>query len=140
MYLDFARRTQRCNPCRHPRSREFPRFTTCVYRSFLPGSHILPSLKEFLPEIHTHIYTISCICYNHSNAKKLNHIPLSSKWKGYLVCIMSSCSHVAPSTPRCYHNTFTSLTVLRRKTWSWLSIIRTGPSSKVPSASMTSSP
>ena len=39
VYLDFARRTQRRNPCRHPRSSEFPRFATCVYRSFLPGSH-----------------------------------------------------------------------------------------------------
>ena len=26
MYLDFPRRTQRCDPCRHPRSREIPDF------------------------------------------------------------------------------------------------------------------
>ena len=30
----------------------------------------------------------------------------------------------------CCHNTFTNLTVLPRKTCSWLSMIRTGPSSK----------
>ena len=39
MYLDFERRTQRRNPCRHPRSREFPRFATCVYHSYLSGSY-----------------------------------------------------------------------------------------------------
>ena len=54
--------------------------------------------------------------------------------------MMSSRSHVTSSTTWCCHNTFTSLTVLPRKTCSRLSMIRTGPSSKVSSASTTSSP
>ena len=54
--------------------------------------------------------------------------------------MVSSRSHVTSSTNWCCHNTFTSLTVLPRKTCSRLSMIRTGPSSKVSSASTTSSP
>ena len=54
--------------------------------------------------------------------------------------MVSSRSHVTSSTTWCCHNTFTSLTVLPRKTCSRLSMIRTGPSSKVSSASTTSSP
>ena len=54
--------------------------------------------------------------------------------------MMSSRSHVTSSTTWCCHNTFTSLTVLLRKTCSRLSMIRTGPSSKVSSASTISSP
>ena len=49
--------------------------------------------------------------------------------------MVSSRSHVTSSTTWCCHNTFTSLTVLPRKTCSRLSMIRTGPSSKVSSAS-----
>ena len=37
MYLDFARRTQRCDLCRHSRSREILRFATCIYRFTLSG-------------------------------------------------------------------------------------------------------
>ena len=54
--------------------------------------------------------------------------------------MVSSRSHVTSSTTWCCHNTFISLTVLPRKTCSWMSMIRTGPSSKVSSASTTSSP
>ena len=54
--------------------------------------------------------------------------------------MVSSRSHVTFSTTWCCHNTFTSLTVLSRKTCSRLSMIRIGPSSKVSSASTTSSP
>ena len=54
--------------------------------------------------------------------------------------MVSSRSHVTSSTTWCCHNTFTSLTVLPRKTCSRSSMIRTGPSSKVSSASTTSSP
>ena len=54
--------------------------------------------------------------------------------------MVSSRSHVTSSTTWCCHNTFISLTVLPRKTCSRLSMIRTGPSSKVSSASTTSSP
>ena len=53
--------------------------------------------------------------------------------------MVSSCSHVTSFTTWCCHNTFTSFTVLPRKTCSRLSMIRTGPSSKVSSASTTSS-
>ena len=54
--------------------------------------------------------------------------------------MVSSRSHVTSSTTWCCHNTFTSLTVLPRKTCSQLCMIRTGPSSKVSSTSTTSSP
>ena len=54
--------------------------------------------------------------------------------------MVSSRSHVTSSTIWCCHNTFTSLAVLPRKTCSWLSMIRTVPSSKVSSALTTSSP
>ena len=55
--------------------------------------------------------------------------------------MVSSRSHVtSSSTTWCCHNNFISLTVLPRKTCSRLSMIRTGPSSKVSSASTTSSP
>ena len=54
--------------------------------------------------------------------------------------MVSSCSHVTSSTTWCCHNTFISFTVLPRKTCSRLSMIRTGPSSKVSSASTISSP
>ena len=37
MYLDFVRQTQRYDPRRHPRSREIPRFATCVYHFTLSG-------------------------------------------------------------------------------------------------------
>ena len=48
MYLDFARRTQRYVPHRHPRSREIPRFATCVYHFTLSGvSHITRSTMEY---------------------------------------------------------------------------------------------
>ena len=41
MYIDFARRTQRSNPRRHPRSKEIPRFATRVYHFTLSGvSHV----------------------------------------------------------------------------------------------------
>ena len=49
-------------------------------------------------------------------------------------------SHVTSSTTWCCHNTFTSLTVLHRKTCSQLSMIHTRHSSKVSSALTTSSP
>ena len=54
--------------------------------------------------------------------------------------MVSSRSHVISSTTWCCHNTFTSLTVLHRKTYSQLSMIHTSHSSKVSSASTTSSP
>ena len=54
--------------------------------------------------------------------------------------MVSSRFHVTSSTTWCCHNTFTSLTVLPRKTCSRLSMIRIGPSSKISSASTTSSP
>ena len=54
--------------------------------------------------------------------------------------MVSSRSHVTSSTTWCCHNTFTSFTVLPRKTCSRLSMIRTGLSSKVSSASTLSSP
>ena len=54
--------------------------------------------------------------------------------------MVSSRSYVTSSTTWCCHNTFTSLTVLPGKICSRLSMIRTGPSSKVSSSSTTSSP
>ena len=141
MYLDFARRTQWYDPRRHPRSREIPRFATCAYHFTLSGvSHPSPLKRISSRNSHTHIHTITWICNSHLNAKWLNHVPPSSKRKGYLVCFVSSRFHVASSTPLCCHNTFTSLTVLYRKTCSRLSIILTGPSLKVPSASTTRLP
>ena len=42
MQLDFTRQTQRCGPCRYPRSRKIPKLTSCtvtvIYRYTLPGS------------------------------------------------------------------------------------------------------
>ena len=141
MYLDFAKQTQRYVPRHHPRSREIPRFATYVYHFTLSEvSHSSPLKRISSRNSHTHIHTITGICNSHLNAKLLNHVPPSSKRKAYLVCIMSSRSHVAYSTSLCCHNTLTSLTVLCHKTCSWLSIIRTGPSLKVPYASLTSSP
>ena len=56
MYLDFARRAQRCDPCRHPRSREIPRFATCIYRFTLSGvSHPLSKIEMEIPESIEHI-------------------------------------------------------------------------------------
>ena len=53
MYLDFARRTQRCDPCRHPRSREIHKFATCVYCFTLSGvshSSIHETLQQGIDE------------------------------------------------------------------------------------------
>ena len=70
MYLDFARRTQRYNPRRHPISREIPRFATRVYHFTLSGvSHPSPLKRISSQNSHTHIHTITCICNSHFNAK-----------------------------------------------------------------------
>ena len=58
MYLDFARRTQRYDPHRHPRSREIPRFATRVYYFTLSGvSHCFPTFFY----IHFHFLLSSSI-------------------------------------------------------------------------------
>ena len=65
VYLDFTRPIRRLDPRRHPRYREFPGLQPVSIDLLYPGSHILLPLKEFRPEIHTHIYTITCICNSH---------------------------------------------------------------------------
>ena len=68
--LEFTKRTQWGGPFCHPRSRKIPIFQLVQYRHitvlpffrkirFFFRFYILPPLKDFRPEIHTHIYTLS---------------------------------------------------------------------------------
>ena len=86
VYLDFARRTQRCDPCRHPRSREIPRFATCIYRFTLSGvSHmkcIIPFPNISIMHILTNSHTNHMLFIHRNNIKISSHglITIQFQW------------------------------------------------------------
>ena len=99
------------------------------------GSHIFPPLKEFRPEIHTHIYIQS-----HAYVTIIYH-SMTNPRTFVLKEEMISGTHRVLMFPCCLlYSSVLPQHLLHLKTCSRLSIIRTGPSSKVPSASITSSP
>ena len=126
--------------------RDLEKIRIYIFRNLdFPGFHILPPpppppLKEFRLEIYTHIYIqshayVTVIYHSMTNPRTFDlqeeRISCMHRVLMFPCCLLHS--SVLPQHLYKLHS-FASQNLLS------LSIIRTGPSSKVPSASITSSP